>query len=276
MLLPFTKMHGLGNDFIVVEGLSREVNLSSEQIRTLADRHTGIGFDQLLMIEPPQEYGVDFNYRIFNADGGEVEQCGNGVRCLAKYVCDKKLTSKMQITVSTMNALMQIQQVDRDRIEVDMGEPRFAPEDLPFETSSTQDYYSLEHSKGTTEVGICSMGNPHAVIAVDSVEHADVSGIGPLIESHPRFPEHVNAGFMQIVNRQSIQLRVYERGAGETRACGTGACAAMAVARRFDLVDENVEVQLAGGPLDISWKGQGSNLLMCGQATTVFEGKVRI
>ena len=276
MLLPFTKMHGLGNDFIVVEALSREANLSSEQIRKLADRHTGIGFDQLLMIEPPVEYGVDFNYRIFNANGGEVEQCGNGVRCLAKYVCDKKLTAKKRITVSTMNALMRIEEAGTNQFRVDMGEPRFSPEDLPFIADVAKDFYSIEHDKGQTEVGICSMGNPHAVVAVDSLENADVEGLGPLIESHSLFPEHVNAGFMQIVDRSTIRLRVYERGAGETQACGTGACAAMAVARRFDLVDDSVRVELTGGALQISWKGEGSTLLMSGEATTVFEGKVRL
>lgn len=276
MLLPFTKMHGLGNDFFVVEALSRDVSLSSAQIRQLACRKTGVGFDQLLMIEPPKIEDVDFNYRIFNADGSEVEHCGNGVRCLGKLVSDKKFCGKKNIRVSTSNTIVEIRQISHDQFQVDMGKPRFAPDDLPFKTSEVQEFYTLTHTMGSTEVAICSMGNPHAVIAVDDVDTANVEQLGPLIEGHKQFPERVNAGFMQIVDRSQLRLRVFERGVGETSACGTGACAAMAVARRFDLIDSEVTVSLPGGDLKIDWNSQDETLKMAGPAVTVFEGKIKL
>lgn len=276
MLLPFTKMHGLGNDFIVVESLSREISLTAAQIRTMSSRTEGIGFDQLLMIEPPRSLGVDFNYRIFNADGNEVEQCGNGARCLGRFVKEKKLSPKNQLVISTMNSMMTIEAIDRVNFRVDMGEPKFSPDDLPFSAEVERDYYTLSHAEGDTEFAICSMGNPHAVVAVDDVDNAAVNTLGPIIESHPQFPEGVNAGFMQIQDRASMRLRVYERGAGETAACGTGACAAAAVARRFDLVDSHLNVQLPGGALTIDWNGPGNNMLMTGSTAVVFDGKIKL
>ncbi len=274
--LHFSKMHGLGNDFLVTEALSQPFDLSREQIRNLADRRTGVGFDQLLLIEPPLKAYIDFNYRIFNADGNEVEQCGNGVRCLAKYVRDKKLCGKRNITVSTQNSMMQIETVSNRQFKANMGTPRFLPSDVHLAIDETADTYTLEHAKGKTELAICSMGNPHAVIKVDDVDTADVETVGPLIERHSLFTQGVNAGFLQIIDRQTIRLRVFERGVGETKACGSGACAAAAVARKLGWVDETVNVQLRGGKLTISWRGDDAPLFMSGPAVTVYDGRAKL
>ena len=272
-------MHGLGNDFLVTEALTQPFDLSRAQIRSLADRKTGVGFDQLLLIEPPLQADIDFNYRIFNADGGEVEQCGNGARCLAKYIRDKKLCGKKEIAVSTQNRVMNIETISSRQFKVDMGIPEFTPESVAFDTANSQhqnDSYIVAHEKGESTLSICSMGNPHAVIKVDNTETADVETLGPLIERHQQFTEGVNVGFLQIVDREVLQLRVFERGVGETSACGSGACAAMAVARNQQLVEDSTTVRLLGGELVISWTGGSSPLYMSGPAVNVYDGRAKI
>lgn len=270
-------MHGLGNDFLVTEALTQPFDLSRAQIRSLADRKTGIGFDQLLLVEPPLQSDIDFNYRIFNADGGEVEQCGNGARCLAKYIRDKKLCGKKDIKVSTQNRVMQIESVSNRQFKVDMGVPEFTPDSVAFDPSEqSEGIYVVSHKKGQTELAICSMGNPHAVIQVDNTETAAVAEIGPLIERHASFKEGVNVGFMQVVDNKTLNLRVFERGVGETSACGSGACAAMAVARKQQLVEQSVCVRLLGGELTIQWAGEGSSLFMTGPAVTVYDGRAKV
>lgn len=276
MLLRFTKMHGLGNDFVVIEALSQEVDLSPGQIRFIADRHRGIGCDQVLLVEPPIDPEVDFHYRIFNSDGGEVEHCGNGARCFGKFVTDKRLTGNNPIKVSTANGVIEIR-LDKDGlVSVDMGAPVFTPEKIPFATDSEQTSYTIDSSHGAVEASVVSMGNPHAVLVVDSTSDAAVLDIGSELEQHPRFPEHVNVGFMEVVSRQQIRLRVYERGVGETQACGTGACAAVVAGQQRGLLDEKVEVELTGGKLQIEWQGNNSPVIMTGPTSKVFEGKIRL
>jgi diaminopimelate epimerase len=274
MELEFTKMHGTGNDFVVINNLARKVVLSAAQIRHIADRHFGIGCDQLLMVEPATSNDAEFRYRIFNADGGEVEQCGNGARCFARFVADQGLTTSRNIPVETAGGLIHLQLESDDRITVDMGEPDFEPESLPFEAEGTPEYHELMVNGEKYAIGAVSIGNPHAVLLVESVNEAPVNSLGPLIESHERFPQRVNVGFMEIIDRGHIRLRVFERGAGETLACGTGACAAVAVAIRNRLLDGNVRAELRGGDLTIAWAGVGSPLLMTGPAETVFEGRI--
>ena len=276
MLLRFTKMHGLGNDFVVIDSLSQDVNLSTEQIRFLADRKLGVGCDQLLLIEPPQQADIDFNYRIFNADGGEVEQCGNGVRCLGKYVNDKRLSGKKVLRISTSNRLLEINLINHNTVRVDMGEPVFEPTQIPFTAEQQQACYELQHTLGKTELSAVSMGNPHAVILVDDIDTAAVSELGAVIEQHPRFPQRVNVGFMQIIDRQNIKLRVFERGAGETQACGTGACAAVVAGQVRKLLDPSVNAKLLGGSLQIEWQGNNTPVFMTGNASKVFDGKIRL
>jgi len=274
-------MHGLGNDFMVVDALVQPFDLSRTQIQSLANRKTGIGFDQLLLIEAPTEADIDFNYRIFNADGGEVEQCGNGVRCLAKYVRDKKLCGKKSIAVSTQNRVMHVDTVNQSHFRANMGMPQFDPSDValdlhPDQQANSDNSYTLTHELSETSLHICSMGNPHAVIFVDDVATAAVDSIGPLIESHAQFLEGVNVGFAQIIDRQHIKLRVFERGVGETLACGSGACAAMAVAKRCDLIDQKTSVELGGGTLMIEWHNNDSSpLYMSGPAVTVYDGRTK-
>lgn len=267
-------MHGLGNDFVVIDAINQSVNLSPEQVRFIADRHRGVGCDQLLLVETPITPNVEFRYRIFNADGGEVEQCGNGARCFARFVVDKGLTENSRIGVETASGVIYLQLEADGQVTVDMGVPNFDPKSLPFSVEVESNRYSIAVNGEEVEIGSVSMGNPHAVVLVDDTATAPVASLGPAIESHVQFPQRVNVGFMQVVSREQIRLRVYERGAGETQACGTGACAAMAVAHRWGLVDDQVKVGLTGGQLVIRWPGGVSPLLMTGPAASVFEGEL--
>ena len=276
MEISFTKMQGLGNDFVVIDATSQPIELTTEQVRYLADRRFGVGCDQVLLVEPPRQAGVDFTYRIFNADGGEVEQCGNGARCFARYVRDHGLTRKKDIAVATHAGLICLHVEADGQITVDMGIPQFEPEVIPFEAEARAETYPLQLASTEVDVSVLSMGNPHAVLRVEEVENAPVDSLGPEIEAHPRFPRRVNVGFMQIVDRQHIKLRVYERGAGETLACGTGACAAVVVGRQRGWLDDKVTVSLPGGNLKIQWSGEGQVVMMTGPAVSVFEGRVRL
>ncbi|MDZ7828316.1 MAG: diaminopimelate epimerase [Halofilum sp. (in: g-proteobacteria)] len=271
MALAFTKMHGLGNDFVVVDAVGGAVELDPETVRHIADRRTGVGCDQVLTVETGRD-GADFGYRIFNADGGEVEQCGNGARCVARFVREHGLTHADRVSFATRGGIIRTERLADDRIAVDMGVPRFEPADIPFVADRAADCYELDVDGVVWRVGAVSMGNPHAVLLVDDVGQAPVTTLGPAIEHHPRFPRRANVGFMQVGDRQHIRLRVWERGVGETMACGTGACAAVAVGRRQGLLDESVTVDLAGGALVIDWAGGDNPLWMTGPATTVFEG----
>lgn len=282
MLLNFTKMHGLGNDFMVVDGVTQRVRLTTEQIGELSDRHTGIGFDQLLLVEPPRHPDMDFRYRIFNADGSEVENCGNGARCFARFVRDKQLTRKRTLNVETAGGPLTLIVTQNQQVRVDMGSPRFAPDTLPFVADEDALVHTLTLPTATSgltqvDVSVVSMGNPHAVLLVDDVEHAPVESLGPVLESHERFPRRVNVGFMQIKNRTRIDLRVFERGTGETRACGTGACAAVASGIRRGLLDTRTKVRLPGGTLTIEWSGNpNESLFMTGPVATVYEGRIEL
>lgn len=274
MHFHFSKMHGLGNDFMVVDCITQNVFFSQELIRRLANRHTGVGFDQLLVVEAPYDPETDFHYRIFNADGSEVEQCGNGARCFARFVRLKGLTNKYTISVSTKKGKMILNVEEDDEVTVNMGVPEFEPNKIPFKAKQKEKTYIMRAGDKTLFCGAVSMGNPHVVTVVDDVDTADVETLGPLLESHERFPERVNAGFMQVVDRNHIRLRVYERGAGETQACGSGACGAVAVGILQGLLDENVKVSLPGGELNISWQGPGKPLFMTGPTTHVFDGQL--
>jgi diaminopimelate epimerase len=276
MLLKFTKMHGAGNDFVVIDLISQHYRLRSRDVRKLADRRFGVGCDQVLVVEAPQNPGVDFRYRIYNADGGEVEQCGNGARCFARFVRDKKLTSKHIITVETAGGVLELRVRNRQDVEVDMGAPVFEPQRIPFAAQERGDSYSLRVDNRELEIGAVSMGNPHALLRVDDVDNADVAHLGPLIESHPDFPQRVNAGFMQVVSDNHIKLRVFERGVGETLACGTGACAAVVYGLSRGWLRDSVTVDLPGGKLCISWAGEGQPVIMTGPTAVVFEGTIRI
>jgi diaminopimelate epimerase len=276
MILKFTKMHGAGNDFVVLDGVRQQVRLAPEQLRLLADRHFGVGCDQILLVETAQHPEADFRYRIFNADGGEVEQCGNGARCFVRFVHDQGLTHKREITVETSSGLISPRLEEDGRVTVDMGEPVFEAARIPFDGDSTAVVQPLEVDGTTVQISALSMGNPHAVQVVENVEQAPVTTLGALIEHHSRFPNRVNAGFMQVVDRAHIRLRVYERGSGETLSCGTGACAAVVTGIRRGLLDNSVQVATRGGVLNISWAGAGSPVLMTGPAITVFEGEINI
>jgi len=279
MRVQFTKMHGLGNDFVVIDAVSQHVNLRASQIQKLANRHTGIGFDQLLLIEPPSRPDADFDYRIFNSDGGEVEHCGNGARCFAKFVTDRELTSKPVITVNTARGLIELVFTDLGLVRVNMGQPVFDPKALPYVAPPEPDAsqtVALDIPFDQKQFGLISMGNPHAVCVVDSVESIAVEDIGRAVQMLPQFPDSVNVGFVEIVSRTEIRLRVYERGAGETLACGTGACAAVAYARLLEQLDSQVSVATRGGNLQIEWQGIGHDLMMTGPAESVFEGEFRL
>lgn len=276
MRLKFTKMHGLGNDFVVLDALACPLALTSEQLRRIADRHFGIGCDQVLQVEPPRQPDTDFYYRIFNADGGEVEQCGNGARCFVRYVQDRGLTAKRELRVGTRAGVIVPRLEDDGRVTVDMGVPEFEPSRIPFEAPARATSYALEVDGRRLEISTLSMGNPHAVQVVPDIERAPVAAEGPLIERHPRFPQRVNAGYMQIVSRRRILLRVHERGAGETLACGTGACAAVVAGVQRGLLDREVTVTARGGDLGISWAGEGKPVMMTGPAESVFEGEMEI
>jgi diaminopimelate epimerase len=274
MKLKFSKMHGLGNDFVVLDGVRQSLTLTPEQLRHLADRHFGVGCDQILLVEPAAQPGVDFRYRIFNADGGEVEQCGNGARCFVRFVHDQGLTDKREIRVETMSGVIGPRLEADGLVTVDMGVPVFEPEKIPFVSPSAEMVQPLMVRDRDVMITAVSMGNPHAVQVVADVDEAPVAKDGPLIETHPRFPQRVNAGFMQILDRHAIRLRVHERGAGETLACGTGACAAAVTGVVRGLVDSPVRVETRGGDLSISWAGAGTPVLMTGPAVTVFSGEI--
>ncbi|TNE78127.1 MAG: diaminopimelate epimerase [Gammaproteobacteria bacterium] len=276
MLLRFTKMHGLGNDFVVIDGVSQAVNMTPALARKLGDRRFGVGCDQILLVEPPRSHDVDFRYRIFNQDGSEVEQCGNGARCFAKFVRDRHLTGKSDIRVETAAGIITLRVQRNNLIEVDMGTPILEPVKIPFQAEQQATRYTIDALGQEWQIGAVSMGNPHAVLVVEDVDNAPVEALGPVLESHPRFPNKVNVGFMQVVSRNEINLRVYERGAGETLACGTGACAAVVAGQLQDLIDSPVTVNLPGGSLEIRWPGEGQPVIMTGSATTVFHGRIRI
>ncbi len=275
-MLNFTKMHGLGNDFVVIDAINQAVNLSPEQIRFMADRHFGIGFDQLLLVEKPVSSNADFKYRIFNADGSEIAQCGNGARCFARFVREKGLFSGDEIRVDTNTGQLVLKLMENGLVLVNMGIPRHMPSEIPMATDQESQTYSVEINGTLVVFGAVSMGNPHAVIQVENIATAPVLELGRTLESHPLFPERANIGFMQVVNPKHIKLRVYERGAGETLACGSGACAAVVVGIEQNLLDNEVTVDLPGGQLIISWAGRGHPVFMTGPATTVFDGKISL
>ena len=282
MLLRFTKMHGLGNDFVLLDLISQGIHVRPDQIRALADRRLGIGFDQLLTVEPPTVPDADFLYRIYNADGSEAEQCGNGARCFLRFVRDRGLTTKTDVALQTTNGIIHCR-LERDgNITVDLGPPVLAPERVPFVADKARIVYEIDvpatlcgdHSKVCA--GVVNMGNPHAVIRVSDVDNAPVQALGAAIESHERFPDRVNVGFMQVMSRDRIRLRVFERGVGETRACGSGAAAAMVAGRLQGLLDEEVTVELTGGTLKLAWQGDDASVMMTGPAARVYEGRLQI
>ena len=283
MRLHFTKMQGAGNDFVVLDATKTPLTLGTAQLRALADRHFGVGADQILVVEPPRTPGMDFAYRIFNASGDEVEHCGNGARCFVRFVRERGLTDKRRIRVETVNRQLELIWHDDGRVSVDMGVPEFAHDQIPFVPAVLRprregdfELWPLALGETTVEVAVLSMGNPHAVQRVADVATAAVTTQGPRIEAHPCFPNKVNAGFMQIVSRSHIALRVYERGAGETLACGTGACAAVVAGIRLGWLDAAVEVDTRGGRLSIEWAGNAAPVRMTGPATTVFEGEIQL
>jgi diaminopimelate epimerase len=276
MKIRFTKMHGLGNDFVVLDAVRQKIEMTPELARTLGDRHFGVGCDQILVVEAPRLPDTDFRYRIFNNDGGEVEQCGNGARCFARFVHDEGLTGKREIRVETKGGVIAPQLTEDGQVTVNMGVPRFAPAEIPFVSDSDAPVQELDVAGTKLEISAVSMGNPHAVQVVAEVDSAPVAAQGPLIEHHPRFPQRVNAGFMQISERHAVRLRVFERGAGETLACGTGACAAVVAGIRRGLLESPVRVETRGGELDIAWDGPGQPVLMTGPAVTVFQGEMEI
>ncbi len=278
MRLRFTKMHGQGNDFVMLNAISQPQasSLNTAQIRAIADRHFGIGCDQVLLAESSSTPGVDFRYRIFNSSGEEVEHCGNGARCFPIFVRDQGLTTKSQLVVETMNGVIRPQVGADGTVTVDMGAPKFEPADVPFLADTIARRYAITVGGEQREIGVVSMGNPHAVQLVDDVDLAPVATEGPMVEHHPHFPKRVNAGFMQVVARNQIRLRVWERGAGETLACGTGACAAVVTGVRWGLLDPTVTVIARGGELSVTWRGDGSPVLMSGTTTTVFHGEIDV
>jgi diaminopimelate epimerase len=276
MRIRFAKMQGQGNDFVVIDGVRQAVAFTPERIRALADRHFGVGFDQLLVVEKPASPENDFRYRIWNGDGGEVEQCGNGARCFARFVLDEGLTAKHEIRVETAGGVIRPRVEASGQVTVDMGEPRFRPQDVPFAADAPALVYPLSVAGRVVEVSVLSMGNPHAVQLVEDVERAPVTTEGPLIEHHPAFPRRVNAGYLQPVTRSHVKLRVWERGAGETLACGTGACAAVVAGIRRGLLDTEVRVTTRGGDLGVRWNGGQGPVMMTGDAVRVFEGEFEI
>ena len=276
MLLRFTKMHGLGNDFMVLDLVSQHAHIQAKHAKQWGDRNTGIGFDQLLIVEAPSNPDVDFRYRIFNSDGSEVEQCGNGARCFARFVLDKRLTAKKLIRVETKGGVIELDVRNDGQISVDMGAPRLVPADIPFQADDQALTYALDVEGRIEQIFAVSMGNPHAVLRVEDVNSAPVRELGPKIEHHPRFPQRVNVGFIQVIDRHRAQLRVWERGAGETQACGTGACAAAVAAISQGWMDSPVTLDLTGGRLLIEWAGEGHPVIMTGPAVRVYEGQVRL
>ncbi|MBQ9275871.1 MAG: diaminopimelate epimerase [Succinivibrio sp.] len=276
MLVKFTKMQGLGNDFMVVNAVTQKVFFNPESIKKLSDRHFGIGFDQLLVVEPPYDPEADFHYRIFNCDGSEVQMCGNGARCFARFVVDHHLTNKREIKVSTVSGLLTLKLGSDNNVTVDMGVPCFEPERIPFKAPGRQKEYSLNVDDTQLQVGCVSMGNPHVVLFVPSAKQADVTGLGAVLERHQAFPEKVNVGFAEVVDPHHLRLRVFERGCGETLACGSGACAAVCVGIDQGRLQSPVKVTLPGGELDIRWAGGEESVLMSGPAVRVYEGTVAL
>lgn len=274
--MQFSKMHGLGNDFMVVDGVTQNVFLTEELIRKLSDRHRGVGFDQLLLVEAPYDPELDFHYRIFNADGSEVSQCGNGARCFARFVTLKGLTNKNDIKVSTANGKMVLSLLENGQVRVNMGEPIWEPAKVPFTANKFEKNYLLRTELQTAICGVVSMGNPHAVLQVENIQTAPVNTLGPLLENHERFPERANIGFMQVLNPHHVKLRVFERGAGETQACGSGACAAAAVGIMQGALQSPVQVDLPGGSLNIEWQGEGHPLYMTGDAEHIYDGFIKL
>lgn len=272
----FTKMHGLGNDFVVFDATTFPISLSAEQAAHIADRRFGIGCDQILIVEPPPDDAADFRYRIFNADGSEVGQCGNGARCFARFVRDKGLIDRDEIRVVTCAGPMVLNILEDGQVRVNMGIPRLEPEQIPFKADARHTSYELDVGGQAVEIAALSMGNPHAVLHVDDVDSAPVASLGPLIESHDRFPQRVNAGFLQVLDPGRARLRVFERGSGETLACGSGACAAMVAGRQWGLLDHDADIALQGGILRLSWAGDGEPVYMTGPAATVFEGTIEL
>jgi diaminopimelate epimerase len=276
MKINFTKMHGLGNDFVVIDAIRQQISLDSQQIRFIADRHFGVGCDQLLLVEKAIDSNANFRYRIFNGDGSEVSQCGNGARCFARFVRDKELSDKDEILVDTDAGQLSLRFDHDNLITVNMGIPRHTPAQIPLQAKEESKNYSLEVKAVERTFGAVSMGNPHAVIQVHEINSAPVNELGPALENHPFFPERANIGFMQIIDRRHILLRVFERGAGETLACGSGACAAAVIGIEQKLLDPEVTVELPGGKLKINWQGRGRPVLMTGPAVAVFDGKITI
>ncbi|PID47387.1 MAG: diaminopimelate epimerase [Proteobacteria bacterium] len=277
MQLDFTKMHGLGNDFVMVNAINQDIHLTTDKVRAISDRHLGVGCDQLLVVEPSPVADCDFRYRIFNADGGEVEQCGNGARCFARFVVDQGLTEKTEIPVLTAGGRIVLRLREDGQVTVDMGLPQLQPSEIPLQADKQQICYTHNFTtQGEVEFSAISMGNPHAVLLVDDVETAPVATIGHVFQSAPCFPQQVNVGFMQILDRQRVKLRVYERGAGETMACGTGACAAIVAGRLRGLLDTPVTVILSAGNLEIHWADEQSPVMMTGPVATVFHGTINI
>lgn len=276
MRLNFAKMHGLGNDFVVIDAIRQAVTLSPAQIRFIAERRRGIGCDQVLLVEPTDSADADFRYRVFNADGSEVGQCGNGARCFARFVQEHGLTAKDCIAVETVSGPLTLTLLPDGQVRVNMGIPRLEPADIPFEAEQRAVSYPLQIGDASLQISALSMGNPHAVLLVDDADTAPVTSLGPLIEHHPRFPQRVNAGFMQVLDTGHIRLRVFERGAGETAACGSGACAAMVAGRLQGLLEERVKVTLPGGDLVVSWAGEGHPVYLTGPATRVYEGRIEL
>jgi len=278
MKLKFTKMHGLGNDFVVIDGINQSVSLSPEQLRLLANRHFGVGCDQILLVEKATG-DADFHYRIFNADGGEVEQCGNGARCFVRFVHDRGMTRKKEIRVETLAGVIALKLENNGEVTVNMGAPKFEPGEIPFDAPKRALAYALEVGGKQVDISVVSMGNPHAVQVVADIDHAPVLTEGALIEHHPRFPRRVNAGYMQVISRNHIRLRVYERGAGETLACGTGACAAVVAGISRGLLDAAVKVSTHGGDLMVRWEGkvnENQPVWMTGPAVSVFDGEIEL
>lgn len=274
MPLKFTKMHGLGNDFIVIDAINQDFNPEPAQIRAWARRNTGVGFDQLLIVEKADSEQAAFRYRIFNADGGEVEQCGNGARCFARFVREQKMTNLDVIPVQTSGGLIHLETLENNQVRVNMGVPQFEPRLIPLDTDRQSDQYSLDIDGQAIQFSALAIGNPHIVIRVDDIETADVDSIGALLESHAFFPERVNVGFMQVIDAENFRLRVFERGVGETRACGTGACAAMVAGRRLGLLGQQATAQLRGGKLNLEWQGEANPVMMTGDTAKVFEGEI--
>lgn len=274
--IRFTKMHGLGNDFAVFDAVNQTLVFDVALVKHLADRHEGIGFDQLLIVEPYAGEEADFRYRIFNADGSEVEHCGNGARCFARFVYEQGLTQKTTIPVMTESGRIVLDLTPDGQVTVNMGIPRLEPAEIPFIFQERQMLYTVETGQGSVQLAAVSMGNPHAVLQVTDMETAPVESLGSLLESHPLFPKRVNVGFMQVLDSDQIRLRVFERGVGETRACGTGACAAVVAGRLQGLLAEKVQVELPGGRLQIVWQGEGQPVYMTGPATTVYTGTVTV